>query len=88
LLTNKIPLLRQARWYLVTGTNTFFVNANNYYIEAFGGIDNLGYKAIRFLRVDFVYSWNSLNQQSYGIRIGIDPTAAIGISNGDKGAEW
>ncbi|OSZ78933.1 hypothetical protein CAP35_11995 [Chitinophagaceae bacterium IBVUCB1] len=88
LLTNKIPLLRQARWYLVTGTNTFFVNANNYYIEAFGGIDNLGYKALRFLRVDFVYSWNNLNQQTYGIRIGLDPTAAIGISNRDKGAEW
>lgn len=88
LLTNKIPLLRQARWYLVTGTNTFYANTNNYYVEAFAGIDNLGYKALRFLRVDFVYSWNSLNQQAYGFRIGIDPTAAIGISNRDKGDEW
>lgn len=88
LLTNKIPLLRQARWYFVAGTNTFYVNNNNYYIEAFGGIDNLGYKAMRFLRVDFVYSWDNMNNQYYGFRLGIDPTGIIRIGSRDKGEEW
>lgn len=73
LLTNKIPLLRQARWYFVLGNNTFYGNNNLYHTEAFIGIDNLGYKIFRFLRVDYVHSWDSFKQQYNGIRIGIRP---------------
>lgn len=72
LLTNKLPLLRRARWNVVAGTNTLFINTNNYYTEAFIGIDNLGYKIFRFLRVDVVQSWDNFNNRMTGVRIGLD----------------
>jgi hypothetical protein len=84
LLTNKIPLLRQARWYFVLGTNTFYASQNNYYTEAFVGIDNLGYKIFRFLRVDVVQSWNSLKQPATGLRIGINLGGVIRVNTGNK----
>lgn len=87
LLTNKIPLLRQARWYLVLGTNTYYAGKNNYITEAFAGIDNLGYKAFRFLRVDFVHGWNHLNQTFYGLRIGINGSGIIRVNLRDN-EEW
>ncbi|WP_276134886.1 DUF5686 and carboxypeptidase regulatory-like domain-containing protein [Polluticoccus soli] len=83
LLTNKIPLLRQAKWYLVLGTNTFYAGTNSYYTEAFAGIDNLGFKAYRFLRVDVVHSWDQMNRQMTGIRIGLSLLGVpISISGG------
>jgi hypothetical protein len=89
LLTNKIPLLRQAQWYFVLGTNSFYASEKNYYSEAFAGIDNLGYKWMRFLRVDVVHSWNSLNQSALGVRIGIKPSGMIRVSVGeDHKGEW
>lgn len=86
LLTNKIPLLRQAKWYLVAGTNTFYAGQKTYYTEAFAGIDNLGYRWYRFLRVDVVQSWDNTGRQMTGIRIGINPNALGGglqISSGN-----
>lgn len=71
LLSNKIPLLRQARWYLLMGTNTFYASSNDYYTEAFIGIDNLGWKIARFIRIDFVQSWDSNMGRNSGIRFGI-----------------
>lgn len=71
LLTNKIPLLRQAHIYLVVGNNTFYVNNNNYYTEAFVGVDNIGYKLFRFLRIDYVRGWDALRNQYSGLRIGL-----------------
>lgn len=90
LLTNKIPLLKQARWYLVLGSNTFYAGNHNYYVETFAGIDNLGFKALRFLRVDFVYAWDKFNQTSYGFRVGIDPTGILrgGFGLGNDGDGW
>ncbi len=79
LLTNKIPLFRQARWNLVTGSNTLFINTNNYYTEVYVGIDNLGFKIFRFLRVDVVRSWDHTKQAHTGIRIGID-TGVLGAA--------
>lgn len=79
LLTNKIPLFRQAQWNLVLGNNTLFINENNYYTEAFVSIDNLGYKIFRFLRVDFIYGWDHTGQTRTGIRLGIDANALGGI---------
>lgn len=87
LLTNKIPLLRQARWYIVTGTNTYYAGPKNYIIEAFAGIDNLGYKASRLLRVDFVHGWNHLNETFYGIRIGINGGGIVRVNLRDN-EEW
>jgi hypothetical protein len=56
LLSNKLPLLRQARWYLLFGGNAFYASSSDYYSEAFVGIDNICYKVARFLRIDFVQS--------------------------------
>lgn len=72
LLTNKIPLLKKARWNLVTGNNTLYINQNNYYTEAFIGIDNLGIGIFRFLRVDLVRGWDHTGQARTGFRIGLD----------------
>ncbi|RYE25539.1 MAG: carboxypeptidase-like regulatory domain-containing protein [Sphingobacteriales bacterium] len=89
LLTNKIPLLRQAQWYFVLGNNTFYASKNNYYTEVFAGIDNLGYKWLRFLRLDVVQSWNSFNQPAIGMRIGIKPGGLVRIRlNNDNAGEW
>jgi hypothetical protein len=89
LLTNKIPLLRQAQWYFVLGNNTFYAGNNNYYTEAFAGVDNLGYKWARFLRVDVIQSWNSLNQPAIGLRVGIKPSGLVRIRlNKDTQTEW
>jgi hypothetical protein len=89
LLTNKIPLLRQAQWYLVLGNNTFYAGQGCYHTEAFVGIDNLGWKIARFLRVDFVHSWDSYTSQYNGIRIGIRPGSLINLRFDDAdGGEW
>lgn len=87
LLTNKIPLLRQARVYFVLGTNTFYASQSNYYSEAFVGLDNIGYKLFRVLRVDLVHSWNSFNQPATGIRIGIRPGSLFSVNAG-KADNW
>lgn len=71
LLTNKIPLLRQEHIYLVLGTNTFYAGSNNYYTEAFVGVDNLGYKLFRFLRIDYVRGWDALKNSYSGLRLGL-----------------
>lgn len=72
LLSNKIPLLRQARWQFVTGGNAFYARETNYYAEAFAGIENIGYKLVRVVRVDFVQSWDSRFNHNSGVRASID----------------
>lgn len=79
LLTNKIPLLKKARWNLVAANNTLYINPNNYYTEVSLGIDNLGFKIFRFLRVDVVRGWDHNRKTYTGIRIGIDGGALAGL---------
>lgn len=81
LLTNKLPLLRRARWNLVTGTNTLLLSNKDYYTEIYVGVDNLGYKIFRFLRVDLVKTWDNYNNSMIGIRIGLD-TSVLGLLGG------
>lgn len=66
LLTNKLPLLNKLKWNLVTGTNTFYVNRDNYYVEAFVGLENI----FKVFRVDFVTATQAAGGTSTGIRIG------------------
>jgi len=87
LLTNKIPLLRQARWYALIGTNAFYANANDYYTEAFIGIDNIGFKIMRGIRVDFVKSWDNNNISNTAIRIGLKFASSVTVST-SNGEEW
>lgn len=88
-ITNKIPLLRQLRWYLVAGNNSFYASKDLYHTEMFVGIDNLGYDKLRFLRVDYVWGWNHLNQRLSGIRVGISTSSIISLRGPDRGgSEW
>lgn len=89
-LTNKIPLFRKLSWYLVTGSNAYYVNPHCYHVEAFVGLDNLGYSIYRFFRVDYVRGWNSLGQATGAIRLGISTNSLISLSLGQANmdTEW
>ena len=75
LLSNKIPGLKQAQWHIVTGGNAFYASEHNYYSEAFVGLENIGYKVLRILRVDFVQSWDSNFGRNSGLRFGLTSAA-------------
>ncbi len=66
LFTNKIPLFRKLNWNLVAGSNAFYVNKNNNYIEVFGGLENI----FKVFRLDAVIGYDRNNNVSTGIRIG------------------
>ena len=67
LITNKIPVLNKLKWNLVAGSNLFYVNNNNYYTEAFAGIENI----FKFIRVDFVMAYQTAPGHSFGVRLGL-----------------
>ncbi|MCH5715807.1 DUF5686 and carboxypeptidase regulatory-like domain-containing protein [Niabella hibiscisoli] len=66
LLTNKIPLFNQLKWNLVAGSNAFYVNQNQYYAEAFVGLENI----FKLFRVDFIAGYQPLLKTQFGIRVG------------------
>jgi len=66
LLTNKVPVFRRLNWYLVAGSNAFYVNTNNNYIEAFAGLENI----FKLLRVDVIASYLNGNTGLVGVRVG------------------
>ncbi len=67
LLTNKIPLFKRLNWNLVAGTNAFYVNGNNNYVEVFGGLENI----FKLLRIDVVGSYLNGNTGQVAVRIGL-----------------
>lgn len=67
LLTNKIPLLNKLKWNLVAGTNMFYVDSDNYYIEAFAGLENI----LKLFRVDLVTAYQAQPGHNFGVRIGL-----------------
>jgi len=87
LLTNKIPLFRRLNWYFILGNNTFYAGEQKYYTEAFLGVDNIGFKIYRLLRVDLVHSWESNGRNRTGIRIGLRIGSIFKTSKGGNG-EW
>jgi len=66
LLTNKIPLFRRLHWHLVGGSNAFFVNKDNNYVEVFAGLENI----LKFFRVDVVAAYLNGTKGEIGVRIG------------------
>ncbi len=88
LLSNKIPLLKQARWNLLYGGSAFYANDNLFYAEAFVGLDNIGWKLLRILRVDFVQSWDSYKGHNSGIRFGISGKNVSITSSNPTHNEW
>ncbi len=81
LLTNKIPYFRRLNWYLVAGSNTFFVNENNNHVELFFGIENI----LKLLRVDVVSGFNNGYYNSTAIRIGFGGLIGSNMSINGKG---
>lgn len=66
-LTNKIPVFRKFNWYLVAGSNAFYVNDKKNYVEVFGGFENI----FKFMRLDFIWGYTAeVAKPVYGIRIG------------------
>jgi len=80
LLTNKIPVFNKLKWNLVAGSNAFYVNDENYYVEAFGGIENI----FKLLRIDFVTAWQPGVGNDFGVRLGFGGLLGRGISKDDK----
>ena len=75
LLTNKIPLLNKLKWNLVAGTNTFYVNRDNYYTEFFAGLENI----FKLFRVDFVWAAQPAPERPFGVRLGFGGVIGNGI---------
>lgn len=76
LLTNKVPLFNRLKWHLVGGTNTFYVNNHNYYMEVFAGFENI----FKILRVDFITTIQPEPGRQFGLRFGFGGVIGNGIS--------
>ena len=48
------------------GHKYFYVNRNNYYVEAFAGLENI----LKIFRVDFVTANQAEGGTSFGVRVG------------------
>jgi Family of unknown function (DUF5686) len=68
MLTNKVPLLRNLQWNLVIGSNAFYVNQENNYVEIFAGLENI----FTLFRVDVVGSYLNGKNGQVGVRLGFD----------------
>ena len=66
LLTNKIPLFKRLNWTLVGGSNAFYVNRRNNYVEVFAGIENI----IKIFRLDVVWAFSNGNTSLAEFRLG------------------
>jgi hypothetical protein len=75
LLTNKIPLFRRLNWYLVAGSNAFYVNRNNNYTEVFGGLENI----FKLFRVDVIASYLNGHYGTTGVRVGMGGLLGSGL---------
>jgi hypothetical protein len=81
LLTNKIPLFRKLNWNLVAGSNAFYVNNKNNYVEVFGGLENI----LKIFRVDFVAGYQANGKVNTGVRIGGGGLLGGSIKKGGDG---
>ena len=66
LLTNKIPLFNRLNWNLVAGSNAFYVNQNNNYVEVFAGLENI----FKVFRLYLVGAYENGKRGLAGLRIG------------------
>ena len=58
LLSNKIPVIKKWDWNFVAGTNAFYVNNTNNYIEVFLGFENI----LKIFRVDYIVAYENGKQ--------------------------
>lgn len=82
LLTNKIPFFNRLNWNLVAGSNAFYVNKDNNYVEAFVGLENI----FKIFRVDMVAGYANGKKGLTGVRIGTGGVIGGNIrrSNGNR----
>jgi hypothetical protein len=80
MLTNKLPLLRNLQWNLVIGSNAFYVNQSNNYVEIFAGLENI----FKLFRVDVVGSYLNGNTGQVSVRLGFDGLFGSAIGNALK----
>ena len=81
LITNKIPYFKKLNWYLVAGTNTFYVNEKNNHVEVFVGIENI----LKIFRIDFVAGYDNGRQSRTALRIGFGGLIGGNMSVNRKG---
>jgi hypothetical protein len=81
LFTNKIPLFRRLDWNLVAGSNVFYVNGNNNYMELFAGLENI----LKVFRVDLVAAYTNGNKGLTGIRIGTGGVVGGRVRSNSRG---
>ncbi|WP_034057903.1 DUF5686 and carboxypeptidase regulatory-like domain-containing protein [Lacinutrix jangbogonensis] len=58
-ILNKLPLINKLNFNLILGANAAFTQDNKPYSEFSIGVDNIGFGKFRFLRVDYVRSYQS-----------------------------
>jgi Family of unknown function (DUF5686)/CarboxypepD_reg-like domain len=58
-ITNKLPLISELNYHLVLGAHALYTPENNPYMEFTAGFDNLGWGKFRFLRIDYIRSYES-----------------------------
>ena len=69
-LTNTIPLINELDYHLVAGYHLLTIPERNPYMEFSVGLDNLGWGKFRFLRIDYVRSYES-GFRSEGVIFGL-----------------
>jgi len=80
MITNKLPLLRNLQWNLVAGSNAFYVNPSNNYVEIFAGLENI----FKLFRVDVIGSYLNGKTGQVGVRLGFDGLFGTAIGNALK----
>jgi hypothetical protein len=69
-LTNKIPLINKLNYHVVAGAHVLAIPEQKPYMEFTAGLDNVGWGKFRFLRVDYVRSYQG-GFQSEGVILGL-----------------
>ena len=60
------PKTRQLNWNLVAGSNAFYVNKSNHFVEGFVGLENI----LKLFRVDYVVGYSNNQRITGEVRIG------------------
>ena len=71
-LLDKIPLLRKLGWKTVAGASFLYTDTQKEYFEFSVGLDNIGFKAFRLLRLDLVFSYDQWQHRRTGLIIGVN----------------
>jgi len=69
-LTDNIPVFGQLQWHLITGAHALFSYNHQSYYEVSVGLNNIGFKKFRPLRIDFFQSFHR-TEAINGIVVGI-----------------